>query len=111
MSKNKVKLSVCFRDKDGHNRFLFYVLNYGKSKDEVKFSFNRSKDNTTIIAIEEGQVYPDDSLMRSFAELSYHEDGSLLWKYPRTKKEKNVLRTNPHGKGSRRTPLTEIGIW
>lgn len=111
MSKIKVNIAVCFRDKDGNNRFMFNLLNYGKTTDEVKFSFNKSKDNKTVIATEEGQVYPDDSLIRSFAELSYHDDGSLLWKYPQTKKEKDVIRKNPHGKGSRRTPLKEIGIW
>lgn len=113
MSKSKLNSTVCFRDNEGNNRFLFkvLVLSYNKPADEIKFSFNITKDHKFVIATEDGQNYPDDSLIRSFAELSYHEDGALLWKYPETKFEKDVIRTNPHGKGSRRTPLKEIGIW
>lgn len=111
MRKSKLNISVSFKDYEENHRFLFKALNFGKTSDELKFSFNKSKDHRSVIATEDGQKYPDDSLIRGYAELSYHKDGSLIWKYPKTKTEKNVFRSNPHGEGSRRTPLKNIGIW
>ncbi len=111
MAKGKVSISVYFKDNEEHHRFLFKVVNYGETSDELKFSFNKPQDQRAVIATGDGQEYPHDSLIRSYAELTYHEDGSLLWKYPESKRDKTVIRNNPHGKGSRRTPLKNIGVW
>jgi len=111
MGKSKLNISVGFKDHEGKIRFLFRVLNYGKSSDELKFSFNKSKDYRKIIHTDDNKNYPDESIIRNYAELSYHEDGTLMWKYSELFKGDKSIRNNPHGEGSRRTPLANIGIW
>jgi hypothetical protein len=111
MSKDKVKVSIFFEDSEKKHRFLFRLVNIGKRTDELKFSFNTPTDSKVVIYTDKGQKYPDDSLIRSYGEITYHTDGSLLYKYPETKKEPDTIRKNPHGTGSRRTPLNALEEW
>ncbi len=112
MAKDKLNISIYFKEDNKKNqRFLFKVLNFGKNSDELKFIFNKPKDQRSVIATEDGQKYPDDSLIRSYTELSYHEDGLLIWKYPETKTDNTLIYRNPHREGRRRTPLKKIGVW
>lgn len=111
MGKSKLNISVGFKDHEGNIRFLFRALNYGKFSDELKFSFNKSKDYRKIIHIDGNKNYSYESIIRNYAELSYHEDGTLIWKYSELFKGDKSIRNNPHGEGSRRTPLPNIGVW
>jgi hypothetical protein len=111
MATVKLDTSVCFKDNEEHHRFLFKAINFGKASDQLKFLFNRSRDHRAVIATGDGKKYPHDSLIRSYAELTYHADGSLLWKYPESKRDRFAIHSNPHGEGSRRTPLNKIGVW
>ncbi|MBN2571542.1 MAG: hypothetical protein JXA68_05395 [Ignavibacteriales bacterium] len=111
MRKSKLNISVGFKDHEGKIRFLFRVLNYGKSSDELKFSFNKSRDYRKIIHTDDNKNYPFESIIRNYAELSYHKDGTLMWKYSELFEGDKSIINNPHGEGSRRTPLANIGIW
>lgn len=111
MNKDKVKVSIFFEDEEIKPRFLFKLVNYGKHTDELKFSFNSSKDSKVVIYTENDQKYPDDSLVRSYGEITYHADGSLLYKYPNSNKDSDTIIKNPHGTGSRRTPLNALEEW
>lgn len=55
--------------------------------------------------------YPKGIIIRNYGELSYHSDGSLLWKLPESKKGHKRYVDNPQGTGSRRTPLNAISKW
>lgn len=111
MSVKKISKSVYFTDKDNNARFLFKILNYGKNTDEIKVSFSSYKDSKSVIYNDSNVISLDDSLIRKFGEISYHSDGSVLWKFPQTKSEPDTIIKNPNMVGSRRTPLKEIREW
>lgn len=111
MSKVKFKASIFFPDSDGEKRFLFKIINYGQETDELKFIFDHPKYENALIFNQEGKKYPDESIFRKYGELSYHSDGSLLWKLPETEEGHDKLVDNPHGTGSRRTALSALEEW
>lgn len=111
MDKEKFKASIFFTDLAGEHRFLFKIINYGKDTDELKFIFNHPKSYNAVIFNEQGTKYPEESVIRSYGEVSYHSDGSLLWKLPETPEGQRTVIDNPHGTGSRRTPLSAIKAW
>jgi len=111
MEEEKFKASIFFVDSQGEQRFLFKLINYGKDTDELKLIFNHPKSYNAIIYNEEGKNYPEESLIREYGEISYHSDGSLLWKLPKTKEGHRKVIKNPHGTGKRRTPLSALQGW
>lgn len=110
MGKPKFKRSIFFPDTEVQ-RFLFKVVNYGKDSDELKFIFDHPDFDKAIIYNKESDKYPEDSIIRHYGELTYHADGSLLWKLPESKKAYKKYVDNPHGTGTRRTPLNAISKW
>lgn len=110
MSELKFEKSILFNDSESQKHFLFRVINFGKTKDELKFMFNSPQNPTYISYSESAENYPNDTLMRSYGELSYHNDGLLVFKYPNDKFEETVYH-NPHGSGNRRTPINLIKEW
>lgn len=111
MAEVKFKTSIFFVDSEGGKRFLFKVINYGQETDELKFIFNHPESTDAIILNKEDGKYPEEITIRDYGELSYHSDGSLLWKLPKTKDGIEKVIDNPHGTGTRRTPLTALDEW
>jgi hypothetical protein len=109
--KNNIKYEILFEDQNKQNRFLFRLINYGDKTDELKFSFNSLNDSKKIIYSEKKELFPEDSIIRDYSEITYHSDGSFLYKFPQTPADNAVKRVNPHGEGSRRTPLKQITDW
>gem|GEM_PF-1875564 len=110
MRKTKFNKSVFFIDRKGIKRFLFKCLNCSEN-DEIKFISNFPNKGKSIIFSHDDCFIPDNIEIRSYAELSYHQDGSLLWKFPKRKGEQPQKYYNPHGAGSRRTALDDIKLW
>ena len=111
MGKPKFSKSIFFIDNNGESRFLFRCINYGGENDELKFIFDHPESSSAILHIENDQKYPDDIDITFYGELSYHSDGSLLWKLPNYPKIRSTKYDNPHGPGARRTPLCAIDEW
>ena len=110
MSKRKSSKSIHFVDIDNVSRFLFQVVTISNDSDYLKFAFN-SPQSTKLIYTEQGFTYTDDSLLRSFGEISYKPDGALLIKFPKNSKDPKTIYDNPDGEGARRKPLKEIQDW
>lgn len=101
--------SIFFLDSNDNERFLFKCINID-SLDNLKFVFNLS--NKGIIFSPDRNSYPQKIELKTYAELSYHVDGSILWKFPKEKdNNERKKRPNPHGVGTRRTPIKEIKSW
>jgi hypothetical protein len=111
MRKLKFSRSIYFTDINGEKRFLFRCINYGRKGDELKFIFDHPNRSMAILHFENDQNFPDDVDIISYGELSYHSDGSLLWKLPDYPVEQCNKYDNPHGSGARRTPLNLIDEW
>jgi len=111
MGKPKFSKSIFFIDNNGESRFLFRCINYGGENDELKFIFDHPESYSAILHIENDQKYPDDIDITFYGELSYHSDGSLLWKLPNYPIIRSTKYYNPHGPGARRTPLSAIDKW
>lgn len=111
MEKPKFSRSIFFIDNNGEYRFLFRCINYGGENDELKFIFEHPKSYSPILHIDNDQKYPDDIDITFYGELSYHSDGSLLWKLPNYPIIRSTKYDNPHGPGARRTPLSAIDEW
>jgi hypothetical protein len=110
MRKLKFSSSIYFIDNIGETRFLFRCINFGEKTDELKFIFDHPESSRAIIHMEDGQEFPDGDIA-FYSELSYHRDGSLLWKLPDYPVKKYSKYDNPHGIGARRTPLSLINEW
>lgn len=111
MSDNRFKSSIFYIDSSGEKRFLFKLINYGNETDELKFIFSHPDSTDAVIHSGDEEKYPDEAIIRQYGELSYHSDGSLLWKLPQTKSGQQRIIHNPHETGSRRTPLNELDEW
>ena len=111
MGKPKFKRSIFFIDNNGDKRFLCKILNFGEEKDDLKFIFRHPESSDAIIHNSKGEKYPDESIFRYYGELTYHPDGSVLWKLPKTKKGEEKIVDNPHGTGTRRTRLSALEEW
>lgn len=111
MGKLKFSGSIYFIDFNGEKRFLFRCINFGRKSDELKFIFDYPNSSRALLHFENDQNYPDDVDIISYGELSYHSDGSLLWKLPNYPVEQCNKYDNPHRSGARRTPLKKIDEW
>lgn len=109
MAKRKSSKSIHFVDLDGVGRFLFQVVTIADGSDYLKFAFN-STQSSKVIYTEPGSTYIDDSLLRSYGEISYKADGALLIKFPENSQDPKVYK-NPDGKDATRKPLKEISDW
>ncbi len=108
---NKFKASVFFQDADGIERFLFRIINYGKSTDELKFISIHPNSQQFNIYSEDDNLDFEQTEMRKHCEISYHSDGSLLWKLPNTKDGQPKIIDNANDTGDRRTPIAKIRVW
>jgi hypothetical protein len=110
MEQTRFNKSIFFKERNGKIRFLFKCVNYGE-KDNLKFIFNFPKKGKSVIFSPEDNSYPENIEIWTYAELSYHLDGSLLWKFPKRNKTEVKQYYNPHGIGTRRTRLDDIKLW
>lgn len=107
----RIKKTVAFRSPDGSNRLLFRILNIGKQTDELKFQFIES-DHHSAVTYSEDKIYHSKSdILATYAEISYHNDGTLLHKFPKPFGESEIKYINPYGMGERCTPLYDINEW
>lgn len=111
MVKKKFKASLFFKDSDGVERFLFRIINYGKETDELKFTVKHPDSQNVVIYNKDSTGSIDEAEIRKYGEISYHSDGSLLWKLPNTKDGQPQIRNNVNDVGDRRTPLAELREW
>ena len=105
--KRKFNQSVYFQDSSGEEYFLLQVVNYGKKDDELKFTFVNPEIQRIV------RLRNDDQIsVHHHGEITYHADGSILQKIARNKRynEENIY-NNPHGRGVRRTPISELRDW
>lgn len=102
----KYKNNIVFQF-EGNEYFLFQILNFGNKTDELKFIFNDGKFNTAIIYNKDTGIQKFDDVLSKFGESTYHSDGSFFYKFPNFYLKKEQY-SNPHGEGTRRTPLGKI---
>jgi len=101
-----VNQSVYFQDIQGKKYFLFQVVNFGRN-DELKFSFNVKKQGTRIVHSPDGSLTSENDTIRSYAEISYHNDGYMHYKLPKAKKgDKDDYRSR-----IKKIPLNQINEW
>ena len=86
-------------------------MNVGKDTDDLKFIFNSPGVSTTLMFMKDQAKYPDDAVIRPYGEITYHSDGSVLYKFPQGGSTPSSEYSNPHGKGFRRIPLNQIDDW
>ena len=85
--------------------FLFKLINIGYgNNDDLKFIFTDPKSNTANIYAEEGPVIQEKDIIYPYGEMTYHSDGSLLFKFPKYPDPSREY-MNPQGKGFRRKKL------
>ena len=111
MSSKKINISICFRVQSNITHFLFQVLNFGKSTDELKFVFNNPESGTGGTYTPNLDRYSHEDIIRLVPEVSYHSDGSLLFKMPSYSKRTSTVYRNPQQPNYRRTPLSMIDRW
>jgi hypothetical protein len=107
----KANYSVCFRTSTKEHHFLFQALNLGESGDDLKFVFTDPASGVGGTYTVNRDRYGKGDLVRLVPEITYHPDGSLLFKMPRYSKRTTTEYINPQQVGFRRTPLAEIGQW
>lgn len=103
--------SIFFLDNKGDRRFLFRVINFGKDTDELKFMFIPTDTATGFTYFESSDAFAESDIIGFYAEITYHNDGSLLHKFPPYRKGDKTRYKNPAGPGKRRTPLPELREW
>ncbi len=95
---------------DGNHYFLCRILNYGNDSNELKFNFVNKKSSSGVIYTREALKLQDDDVITDYGEITYHSDGSVLWKHPRYPiKSKRI--DNPKREGFRRIKLSKINNW
>jgi hypothetical protein len=109
--KHKFDCSIFFLDDQKNRRFLFRLTNYGKETDELKLFFFLPDMDIGFNYNESVDTFTESDLIGQYAELTYHHDGSLLFKFPEHIKNGKPLQKNPAGMGTRRTPLSELRDW
>jgi hypothetical protein len=107
----KANNSVYFRSSTREDHFLFQVLNLAESGDDLKFVFTDPASGVGGVYTPNWDRYAQGDLIRLVPEITYHADGSLLFKMPRHSKRTTTEHINPQQVGYRRTPLAEIGQW
>ncbi|MDP2884830.1 MAG: hypothetical protein Q8P51_07410 [Ignavibacteria bacterium] len=111
MKRQKNNISIYFTDSKGGEYFLLQLLNIGTKTDELKFIFNDPATNTNGTYNETTGVLGDNDLIHPRPEISYHYDGTMLWKMPANKSQSRAIHKNPLGAGRKRTPLPQITTW
>ena len=107
----RANISVCFRSQLDNAHFLFQVLNVGKLTDELKFVFTDRESGVGGVYTHGRDRYDQGDIVRFVPEVSYHSDGSLLFKMPSYSKRTDTVYRNPQQLGYKRTPLSEISRW
>lgn len=103
--------SIYFRDIENLEYFLFQIINFGKDTEHLKFVFNSKKDSTAITYTESDTSFEKSDIIGRHGEVTYHNDGTILFKFPRGNNQNNNLYKNPFGKGISKLPLKEIRDW
>jgi hypothetical protein len=111
MAEPKANISVCFRAQSGQDHFLFQVLNIGRATDELKFVFTDPEAGSAGVYNAKPDRFGQGDLIRLVPEVTYHSDGSLLFKMPSYSKRTSTIYRNPQQPNYRRTPLSEIDRW
>lgn len=91
--------------------FLFQAINFGVAKDELKFSFTYPKAGTFTVYSKAHTFTDPTDIVSQVAEITYHNDGSFLQKFPAEFEQSSHIYRNPFGKGARRTPLNKLTKW
>ena len=105
----KFKKSILFYY-NNNEHFLFQAMNFGKHVDELKFSFNDPKTGTHLIHNRKTGIIDKLDIMNKYGELTYHADGSFLFKFPNYPL-KDKIHINTSAVGNRRKPLNDIKEW
>ena len=108
-SKHKVDCSIFFPDNHGDKRFLFRLINFGKETDELKFIFIPKGTGFTYFETED--TFTELDIFGLYSEITYHNDGSLLYKFPGNRRGDKIQYKNPAGIGKRRTPILQLREW
>ncbi len=110
MGKLRFNKSIYFEDKEGKERFLFKILNFGDDKeDHLKFNFKKSNDPNLIVRIPANKRDFKNWRISPYSEITYHNDGEMHFKYHGQAKSDNISFENPYGKhGIKRIPLYKI---
>ena len=111
MTKHKFHQSIYFEDNNGNRLFLFQLINFGVSTDELKFSFTYPKSGAGVVYSEDSTFTDPTDIVSRVSEITYHNDGSFLHKFPAEFEQSSPIYKNPFGKGARRTPLNKLTHW
>ena len=103
--------SIYFRDIENNEHFLFQIINYGKDTEHLKFVFNSPKDSTAITYTESDTSFEKSDIIGRNGEITYHNDGTILFKFPKGNNQNNNPYINPFGNGISKLPLQEIRDW
>jgi hypothetical protein len=110
MTHPKLKKTVLWEDSAGLH-FLCRVLNIGRSTEELKIIVSERDSPTGAMYTEGKGRFTGTEIVRLQGEVSYHADGSVLFKLPAYSPRTSTARKNPSGVGTRRLPLSEIREW
>ena len=91
--------------------FLFQIINFGNDTENLKFVFNSKKDFTAITYTESDTAFEKSDIISRHGEITYHNDGTILFKFPGGNNQNNNLYVNPLGKGISKVPLKKIRDW
>ncbi len=111
MNSRKFDQCIFFLDQEGNRHFLLQVINIGKSTDELKFIFVSRDAWQGGTYTESKYALTDSDIIFLYAEVDYHSDGSVLFKFLGNRKGDRARYRNPAGTQARRTPLAELGEW
>ena len=89
---------------------LLRVLNYGSNSDELKFTFLDKRFQRGVTYTNESLNLKGNDIITDYGEITYHSDGSVLWKHPRYPVESKKY-INPKEEGYKRKKLSEITDW
>lgn len=103
-----IEKSIYFRDINNSEYFLFQVINFGKNSEHLKFIFTSKKDSAGITYTESDTTFEKSDIIGRHGEITYHSDGTIMFKFPNGNNQKNNLYKNPFGEGIRKLPLKEI---
>lgn len=90
---------------------MFRVINYGKDTDELKFIFIPAGMSSGFTYTEHEDIFTKADIVGLYAEITYHNDGLLLHKFPSAQKNEKPQYKNPSGLGNRRTPISKVRAW
>lgn len=107
----KANYSIYFKSSTGEDHFLFQALNTADNGDDLKFVFTDPASGVGGAYTANRDRIGKGDLIRLVPEISYHSDGSLLFKMPRSSERTSTEYINPQIEGYRRTPIDSIGNW